>query len=503
MPMLQRHPTSPLIEQYASACCQAGCPEDQTRWLLGHAIALNPKQLRASAVARLCDNDGYAFEVGYGGARGGGKSHWLLAQMAEDCERYNGLQCLLLRKVGKAVRESTENLRLRVLPGVPHEYKRVDGALVFPNGSRILLGHFENESDIDSYLGLEYDVIGVEEATTLTKEKYKSIQTCLRTSKLGWRPRMYSTTNPGGVGHGWYKERFITPWKEGRESTTRFIPATVEDNPCVDSNYRTILDSLDGWQLAAWRHGDWDIEGGSFYDGYSERRHTVITPYTYHDKPPRYWRYFGGLDWGYADPFAFLLCALDSEGTLQILESCQSARLTNDEQAQRVVHILNNWGLSVKGFPVVFDCSMMAAKTVNGMRAEPDVSAYRKVGLSMWPSDRGQDVVQHGVSKIRQLLKNDKMQIWRGFNDELMRVFPLAQHDPHQPEKLYHDETSHLLSALRYACYRVFRPAMPGVEESEDAIWIKYEPTSGYSDKGLSLSGGDKISLGGKKDSRW
>ena len=38
-----------------------------------------------------------------GGARGGGKSHWLLAQMgADDCQRVPGLKCLLLRKVGKA-----------------------------------------------------------------------------------------------------------------------------------------------------------------------------------------------------------------------------------------------------------------------------------------------------------------------------------------------------------------------------------------------------------------
>jgi hypothetical protein len=40
--------------------------------------------------------------VGYGVARGGGKSHWLLAQMgADDRQRVPGLNCLLLRNVGK------------------------------------------------------------------------------------------------------------------------------------------------------------------------------------------------------------------------------------------------------------------------------------------------------------------------------------------------------------------------------------------------------------------
>ena len=53
--------------------------------------------------------------IGYGGARGGGKSHWLLAQMgADDCQRVPGLKCLLLRKVGKANLEHFEDLRRRL-----------------------------------------------------------------------------------------------------------------------------------------------------------------------------------------------------------------------------------------------------------------------------------------------------------------------------------------------------------------------------------------------------
>jgi hypothetical protein len=49
-----------------------------------------------------------------------------------------------------------------------HEFSAFRGVLSFANGSRIIAGHFQSEKDIDAYLGLEYDVIGVEEATTLT-----------------------------------------------------------------------------------------------------------------------------------------------------------------------------------------------------------------------------------------------------------------------------------------------------------------------------------------------
>lgn len=77
--------------------------------------------------------------------------------------------------------------------------------LTFENGSRIIAGHFQHESDIDACLGLEYDVIGIEEVTTLSARKHQDISTCCRTSKPNWRPRIYSTTNPGGLGHAWYR----------------------------------------------------------------------------------------------------------------------------------------------------------------------------------------------------------------------------------------------------------------------------------------------------------
>ena len=113
-----------------------------------------------------------------------GKIHWLLAQMgADDCQRVPGLKCLLLRKVGKANMEHFEDLRRRLFNGLRHEFSAYRGVLTFGNGSRIIAGHFQAEKDIDAYLGLEYDVIGIEEATTLSSRKHSDISTCCRTSK--------------------------------------------------------------------------------------------------------------------------------------------------------------------------------------------------------------------------------------------------------------------------------------------------------------------------------
>src|SRR4051812_31691971 len=103
-------------ERYFAVGRRCGCPKDQMSNFERANCILQEKQLLASAAARLCDRADGPSAIGYGGARGGGKSHWLLAQMGvDDCQRVPGLKCLLLRKVGKANVEHFEDLRHTVL----------------------------------------------------------------------------------------------------------------------------------------------------------------------------------------------------------------------------------------------------------------------------------------------------------------------------------------------------------------------------------------------------
>src|SRR6187401_881510 len=132
---------------------RAGCLRDQVKNFLRAGVVLQPRQLMASAAARTCDLTDGPTAIGYGGARGGGKSHWLLAQMGvDDCQRVPGLKCLLLRKVGKSNLENFEDLRRRLFCNLDHEFAGSRGTLTFANGSRIISGHFQNEKDIDAYL---------------------------------------------------------------------------------------------------------------------------------------------------------------------------------------------------------------------------------------------------------------------------------------------------------------------------------------------------------------
>jgi len=265
-----------MLEEFLRLGFEHGCPRDQLLNFFNAGIVLQEKQLAASAAARSCDLADGPLAIGYGGARGGGKTYWLLAQIgADDCQRFPGLKCLLLRKVGKSNLENFEDLRQRLFHSLPHEFNASRGILTFANGSRIILGHYQCEKDIDSYLGLEYDVIGVEEATQLTPRKYEDISTCCRTSKSNWRPRIYSTTNPGDIGHQWYLDKFIVPHQSGTESATRFIPARVDDNAFINPEYKSNLASRTGWQYDAWYLGRWNFLAGQYFKNFHPAIHVI------------------------------------------------------------------------------------------------------------------------------------------------------------------------------------------------------------------------------------
>jgi hypothetical protein len=447
---------------FLNAAVAAGCPEDQSRRFVTAQTWLQARQLAASAAARLCDLPDGPTAIGYGGARGGGKSHWLLAQMgADDCQRVPGLKCLLLRKVGKANLEHFEDLRQRLFNRLPHEFSAFRGILAFANGSRIIAGHFQNEKDIDAYLGLEYDVIGIEEATTLTSRKYQDISTCCRTSKPNWRPRMYSTTNPGGVGHSWYRTRFVLPMLEKREMETRFIPARVTDNRWNNPDYVRVLENLTGWQKRAWLDGDWDIAAGQYFTSFRRDVNVVDSgpegPIFVDSVPERPMfdetrakEWFAALDYGFAHYTVVLLACRDGDGNTFVV----------DEHAERMWlpqrHAAAIRAMIARHHKVVPALGSLIAKPTSRPLELEDLARF-VAGADVFSrqSDGTTIAAQYAKHGIKLRCANtDRVNGWaevlQGFGDpeggvkptlfihkrcgRLLETLPALQHDPNRPE---------------------------------------------------------------------
>ncbi len=422
------------LDEIVAEGLRANCPPDQVKLFLRAGVVLQQRQLVASAAARLCDAPDGPTAIGYGGARGGGKSHWLLAQMgADDCQRVPGLKCLLLRKVGKANLEHFEDLRRRLFGELPHEFSAFRGVLAFKNGSRIIAGHFQNEKDIDAYLGLEYDVIGIEEATTLTTRKYQDISTCCRTSKPNWRPRIYSTTNPGGVGHAWYRTKFVLPMIERRELETRFIPARVGDNAYNNPEYRKVLEGLTGWQKRAWLDGDWDIAAGQFFTTFRRDVHVIED---FDDMRAVEW--FAALDYGFAHYTVCLLGCRDGDGNTFIVDEHAERMWLPQRHAAAIKAMIGRWKIGDRRLELGDLKRFVAGADVFSRQSDGTTIAaqYAKHGITLRVANtdringwaevmQGYGEPDNGVTPSLYIHKRCA---------RLVETLPALQHDPNRPE---------------------------------------------------------------------
>jgi hypothetical protein len=277
-----------------------------------------------------------------------GKSNTILAQIfCDDCQRIKGLKVLCLRKVGRANKEQIADFRKKLLGNLPHNYREQAQSIEFENGSMVILGNFKDEKDIDKYLGLEYDLIYIMECNQLTRSKIMNILSCLRTNKTNWRPRCYMDTNPGGVSHADHKMLFVDPWKAKKETETRYIHSTVDDNKFVDEGYKAFLEKLVGWQREAWLHGSWEFMAGAFFSNFHADIHVYPNEVTKLN-PRAITRWFAGLDYGYSHPNAFTLGCETEDGEIFIVATYMASNTLIEEHAANIRDIISLHGLNIE-----------------------------------------------------------------------------------------------------------------------------------------------------------
>ncbi len=424
---------SQILELYLAEARAALSPADQLVNFRRGGYVAQPKQLRFHAAARECDRENGPTQVGFGGARGPGKSHAVMAQIAlDDCQRVPGLKYLYLRKIGKQAREQFEDLRRAVLGPLPHQYNRSEGVVYFPNGSRILIGHFNNESDVDAYLGIQYDGAAIEEATALTLTKRQAVRDSIRTSLQGWRPRLYETTNPGGVGHAWFKATYIIPYRQRQERETRFIFATVEDNRFINPDYRRTLEQNIGWRLRAYRYGDWDIVAGQFFTNFRHDVH-VLPPERWPFKQiPREWPVWGSLDYGHNHPTSAHLHTMN-EGIIYTVGEHWARRWPIKRHAAALHELCREWGRSPRFWYAGLDCFAKRQDEEDG----PTIAEkYRAEGIALKPANTNRI---NGVAEMLDRLGDVEQGIaprWYIFSicPRLIECIPALEHDPSRPE---------------------------------------------------------------------
>ena len=297
------------IESYIQYAKSQGLAPDQIqRFLQAGYVPLKPLHAFHRA-ARDADNRKYPRNLGLGGTRGSAKTHHAIAQIGiDDCQRIENLKWLFLRKTQKAAGESLTDLTSKVLNNV--KCIKNTERIVYPNGSKIIIGGYKDEKEIDNYIGQEYDGYLIEEQNQLSGEKQEKILGSLRTSKPNWRPRIYSTFNPGGIGAAYTKALFIDPWQAKSETKTKFFETWYYDNPFIDLDYVDYLEGLTGWLARIWRDNDWVVLAGKALKELNQAVHG------FSDQIPDHWPRYISLDYGHSHPWAAGFFALDYDGRI-------------------------------------------------------------------------------------------------------------------------------------------------------------------------------------------
>lgn len=467
---------------------------------MGNKIIWQPQPRQAALMRRWED------EALYGGAAGGGKSDCALAEALRQVEipHYRGL---ILRKTYPQLSELIDRsgeLYHSAFKGA--KYNESKHVWTFPSGAKIYFGSMQHTRDRVNYQGKRYDFIDFDELTQFTFDEYSYLFSRNRPNGPGTRCYMRAQANPGGIGHGWVKERFITPappmttiWDEvvirfpdGHEEIRKkariFVPSTIFDNKILlqnDPDYITRLASMPEAEKQALLYGNWDTFAGQVFtewrndpDHYHDRLNThVIQPFIV----PKEWRVLCAMDWGYTRPFSIGWYAYDREGTMY--------------------RIREFYGICKEGTPNV-GARMSADAVAKEMRRieseDPnlkDRDIVRVADPAIWASQ--------GTESIERIFRNQGVYFQKAVNDRIngkmqvhhrmafdergkpmlyvfntcrnfIRTVPALVYDQADVEDVDTDGEDHIYDELRYACMR--HPISP--RENIKPKLYQYDPLS-------------------------
>jgi Terminase large subunit, T4likevirus-type, N-terminal len=424
-----------------------------------------------------------AFEVVYGGARGGGKTDGALGDFFFHALRYGAAaKGLYVRRERVALEPTIARAKALFAPAGAR-WIASRSQFEWENGATLRMRPLKREADADAYQGHDYSRLYVEELTQFpTPVAVDKLMATLR-SAAGAHCGMRATCNPGGVGHAWVKARYVDPGPnqvvvesfknpftgEVRTLSRLFVPALLADNPALnvtDPNYVARLHKSGSRErVRAWLEGDWSIVEGAFFDGWSIAN--IVAPFSI----PEEWSRLRSFDWGYARPFSvgWWVQTRDAvalnDGTGRVIPRGALVRYREWYGSPGG----DDTGLRLTAEEVADGIRKReAGETIDRAFADPPIFAENggpslaerlsNRGVRFRPADNtrvGRLGAFTGWDQMRARIRGDggvpMLYVFSTCTD-FIRTIPLLQHDPLRPEDLDTRGEDHIADEARYAC---------------------------------------------------
>lgn len=406
------------------------------------------------------------FEVLYGGAAGGGKSHGQLMDAILYALRYEGSNQLIFRRTFPDLEKSLIRKSREMIPEGVAQYNSSTHTWKFINGSVIDFGYLASDGDVYQYQSAEYDVIRFDELTHFTEFQYTYMISRVRGGKPYPRS-VKSSTNPGGVGHAWVKKRFIDPAPPMTEfigdkaagTTAIFIPSLAIENTFLmrgDPTYVQRLKALPETEMKALLYGEWDLFEGQFFDEFDKSVH-VIKPFPI----PSEWRRYRVFDYG-LDRLACLWVAIDSTRDVYVYREYCESNLTISTATEK---ILAHTAEDEEIYETLAPPDLWSRSQESGRSRE---QIFYENGLLLTKSSNDREA---GCLALKELLKldadgNAHIHIFETCR-ELITCLPALVYDEKNPNVYATEphEYTHVVDACRYYAVSWARPDDRQVEK--------------------------------------
>lgn len=209
----------------------------------------------------------------YGGAKGGGKTAWLINEGIRLSIKFPGNRGFLGCKIGKDFKDNAlKQLEKFLHPDLISEHKKVAQQFTLINGSVIMYGGLGNDEEAVQTINNmpEMGWFGIDQAEQITEKQFRLLSGQLRLMLPNIRYKGLLTANPEP---GWLRDLFI----EQSLPDYKFIPALPQDNPFLPSDYIDSLRSQFPPELVKRLvEGDWDVEiEGNYLIPYRDIRSAI------------------------------------------------------------------------------------------------------------------------------------------------------------------------------------------------------------------------------------
>lgn len=401
--------------------------------------------------------DSQAFETLFGGAAGGGKSYGQLVDGLLYALKYPKSKQIIFRSTFADLEKSLIRTSMNLYPLSIANYNDSKHTWKFKNGSIIDFGYIQYEKDVYQYQSAEYDVIRFDELTHFTEFMYTYLISRCRGANP-YPKGIKSSTNPGGIGHNWVKERFIdigapnvvhTCKLETGETTTRiFVPSLVQDNKFMleyDPDYIKRLDALPEKERKALKYGNWDIFDGQFFTEFDRNIH-VIEPFVI----PKDWYVYFVMDYG-LDKLAGYWIAVDYNNNAYVFREVYESNLLVSQARDKIKEMTNEDVYMYLAPPDLWNRHKETGKSTADIFAEGNIALYKT------NNDRIQGWLQMKEwlkpYKDEQGCTTAKLKIFNTCKN-LIRCLPQVQHDAKRVGDIANEphELTHSVDAIRGFC---------------------------------------------------